>query len=441
MVPPEKIIEAAIRENVDIIGLSGLITPSLDEMVYLAKELDKLNISIPIMIGGATTSRAHTAVKIAPEYTATVVHVNDASRAVTVASNLLQAETKEGYVKGIREEYDALREGYLNRSRDKNYLSIEDARKNKLQLNWDNFNPVKPNFIGTKTVEVDLYELVDFIDWTPFFNSWELYGKYPAILTDDVVGEQATNLFADDQEMLEKIVSEKWLTAKGILGIFPANQVNDDDIQVFDENGKELVKFLTLRQHSQKTVGAPNIALSDFIAPKELKQDYFGCFCVTTGFGVEEKAIEFEAQLDDYNSILVKALGDRLAEAFADYLHLKVRREIWGYASDENLSNQDLISEEYKGIRPAPGYPACPDHLEKPTIWKLLNVEQEIGVRLTESMAMWPASSVSGYYFANPESKYFGLGKIKEDQVVDYAKRRGISTEKANKWLSPNIAD
>lgn len=441
MVPPEKIIEAAIRENVDIIGLSGLITPSLDEMVYLAKEMDKLNISIPIMIGGATTSRAHTAVKIAPEYAATVVHVNDASRAVTVASNLLQAETKEGYVKGIREEYNALREGYLNRSRDKNYLSIEDARKNKLQLNWDNFNPVKPNFIGTKTVEVDLSELVDFIDWTPFFNSWELYGKYPAILTDEVVGEQATALFIDAQKMLNDLISENWLMAKGILGIYPANQVNDDDIQVFEENGKELVKFLTLRQQSQKTVGAPNIALSDFIAPKELKQDYFGCFCVTTGFGVEEKAIEFEAQLDDYNSILVKALGDRLAEAFAEYLHLKVRKEIWGYASDENLSNQDLISEEYKGIRPAPGYPACPDHLEKPTIWKLLNVEQEIGVRLTESMAMWPASSVSGYYFANPESKYFGLGKIKEDQVIDYAKRRGISTEKANKWLNPNIAD
>ncbi|MGV1012751.1 MAG: vitamin B12 dependent-methionine synthase activation domain-containing protein [Flavobacterium sp.] len=440
MVPPEKIIEAAIRENVDIIGLSGLITPSLDEMVYLAKEMDKLNISIPIMIGGATTSRAHTAVKIAPEYTATVVHVNDASRAVTVASNLLQAETKEGYVKGIREEYDALREGYLNRSRDKNYLSIEDARKNKLQLNWDNFNPVKPNFIGAKTIEVDLSELVDFIDWTPFFNSWELYGKYPAILTDEVVGEQATNLFADSQEMLEKIVSEKWLTAKGILGIFPANTVNDDDIEL--KLPASSFQLLTLRQQSQKTAGAPNIALADFIAPKDSgKQDYIGCFCVTTGFGVDEKASEFEKQLDDYNSILVKALGDRLAEAFAEYLHLKVRKEIWGYASDENLSNQDLISEEYKGIRPAPGYPACPDHLEKPTIWKLLNVEQEIGVRLTESMAMWPASSVSGYYFANPESKYFGLGKIKEDQVIDYAKRRGISTEKANKWLSPNIAD
>ncbi|WP_394760107.1 methionine synthase [Flavobacterium sp.] len=441
MVSPEKIIETAIKENVDIIGLSGLITPSLDEMVYLAKEMEKLNIKIPIMIGGATTSRAHTAVKIAPEYKQTVVHVNDASRAVTVASNLLQAETKEGYVKAIREEYDKLRDGYLNRSRDKNFLSLAEARKNKLKLDWDNFTQVRPNFIGTKTIEVALSELADYIDWTPFFSSWELYGKYPAILTDEVVGEQATALFIDAQKMLNDLISENWLTAKGILGIYPANQVNDDDIQVFDENGKELVKFLTLRQQSQKTVGAPNIALSDFIAPKELKQDYLGCFCVTTGFGVDEKAAEFEKQLDDYNSILIKALGDRLAEAFAEYLHLKVRKEIWGYASDENLSNQDLISEEYKGIRPAPGYPACPDHLEKPTIWKLLNVEENIGVKLTESMAMWPASSVSGYYFANPESKYFGLGKIKEDQVIDYAKRRGISTEMATKWLSPNIAD
>ncbi|MFN3753220.1 methionine synthase [Flavobacterium sp.] len=443
MVPPEKIIEAAVRENVDIIGLSGLITPSLDEMVYLAKEMDKLNIKIPVMIGGATTSRAHTAVKIAPEYKETVVHVNDASRAVTVASNLLQAETKETYAKTVREEYDKLREGYLNRSRDKNYHSIEDARKNKLQLDWNNFTPVKPNFIGTKTIEVELSELVGFIDWTPFFQSWELFGKYPAILTDEVVGEQATALFEDAQKMLNQIVSEKWLTAKGILGIFPANTINDDDIQVTPTtNNQQPTTFLTLRQQSQKTAGAPNIALADFIAPKDSgKQDYIGCFCVTTGFGVDEKAAEFEKQLDDYNSILVKALGDRLAEAFAEYLHLKVRKEIWGYASEESLSNQDLIDEEYKGIRPAPGYPACPDHLEKPTIWKLLNVEQEIGVKLTESMAMWPAASVSGYYFANPESKYFGLGKIKEDQVIDYAKRRGIATEVATKWLSPNIAD
>ncbi|MQP53327.1 MULTISPECIES: methionine synthase [unclassified Flavobacterium] len=440
MVPPEKIIEIAIKENVDIIGLSGLITPSLDEMVYLAKEMDKLNIKIPVMIGGATTSRAHTAVKIAPEYKETVVHVNDASRAVTVATNLLQPDTKVTYAKSLREEYDTLREGYLNRSREKNFLSIKEARKNKFKIDWENYEPIKPNFIGTKTIEVELSELVDFIDWTPFFQSWELYGKYPAILTDEIVGEQATNLFEDAQKMLSQIVSEKWFSAKGILGIFPANTVNDDDIELVTSSGVE--KFLSLRQQSQKTVGAPNIALADFIAPKEIgKQDYIGCFCVSTGFGVDEKASEFEKQLDDYNSILVKALGDRLAEAFAEYLHLKVRKEIWGYASDEVLSNEDLIKEQYNGIRPAPGYPACPDHLEKPTIWKLLNVEQEIGVKLTESMAMWPASSVSGYYFANPESKYFGLGKIKKDQLEDYAKRRNSSVEQAEKWLSPNLAD
>jgi 5-methyltetrahydrofolate--homocysteine methyltransferase len=441
MVAPEKIIAAAIEHNVDIIGLSGLITPSLDEMVYLAKELDKLNVQIPIMIGGATTSRAHTAVKIAPQYKATVVHVNDASRAVTVAGNLLNSDTKEKYTQDIRTEYDALREGYLNRSRDKNFLTIEQARANKLQLDWSKYTPTKPNFIGTKTVDVAIADLVDYIDWTPFFNSWELYGKYPAILNDEVVGEQATSLFADAQKMLAQLINENWLTAKGILGIFPANTINDDDIQLTTDNGQQFT-FLTLRQQSQKTAGAPNIALADFIAPKDSGvQDYMGCFCVTTGFGVEEKAKEFEKDLDDYNSILVKALGDRLAEAFAEYLHLQVRKEIWGYASDENLSNQDLIAENYKGIRPAPGYPACPDHLEKPTIWKLLNVEQEIGVTLTESMAMWPASSVSGYYFANPESKYFGLGKIKQDQVEDYSKRRNTTLEQAQKWLAPNIAD
>ncbi|MDP2161123.1 MAG: methionine synthase [Flavobacterium sp.] len=442
MVPPEKIIEVAIRENVDIIGLSGLITPSLDEMVYLAKEMDKLNIKIPIMIGGATTSRAHTAVKIAPEYKETVVHVNDASRAVTVATNLLQPETKTAYAKTVREDYDHLREGYLNRSREKNFLSITEARKNKLQLDWENYIPSKPNFIGTKTVEVELYELVDFIDWTPFFQSWELFGKYPAILTDEIVGQQASDLFEDAQKMLKQIVNEKWLIAKGILGIFPANSIDDDIIIGTDVACNVSTVFITLRQQSQKTVGAPNIALADFIAPKESGiQDYIGCFCVTTGFGVDEKASEFEKQLDDYNSILVKALGDRLAEAFAEYLHLKVRKEIWGYASDEKLSNEDLIKENYTGIRPAPGYPACPDHLEKPTIWKLLNVEEKIGVKLTESMAMWPAASVSGYYFAHPESKYFGLGKIKKDQVEDYAKRRSISLEMATKWLSPNIAE
>lgn len=441
MVPPEKIIAAAIEHNVDIIGLSGLITPSLDEMVYLAKELDKKGMKIPVMIGGATTSRAHTAVKIAPQYRETVIHVNDASRAVTVAGSLLNKD-KKIYASDIRAEYDAFRETFLNRSRDKNFLTIEQARKNKLQLDWENFTPVKPNVLGEQVIEVELDVLVPYIDWTPFFRTWELFGKYPAILTDEVVGEQATSVFADANEMLEVILKEKKLTAKGIYGIFPANQVNDDDIELTDENGKPLQTFLTLRQQSQKTKGAPNIALSDFIAPKDSgKIDYMGAFCVTTGFGVDEWAAEFEKDLDDYNSIMVKALADRFAEAFAEYLHEKIRKEIWGYSADEALTTEGMIAEDYKGIRPAPGYPACPDHLEKPTIWKLLNVEKEIGVTLTESMAMWPASSVSGYYFGNPESKYFGLGKIKEDQVIDYAKRRSISTEVATKWLNPNIAD
>jgi 5-methyltetrahydrofolate--homocysteine methyltransferase len=442
MVPPEKIIETAIKENVDIVGLSGLITPSLDEMVYLAKEMDRLNIKIPLMIGGATTSRAHTAVKIAPQYQGTVVHVNDASRAVTVATNLLQPDTKTSYSKSIKEEYDTLREGYLNRSREKNLVSLAEARKNKFQIDWNNYPPAKPNFIGIKKIEVEISELVDYIDWTPFFQSWELYGKYPAILTDEVVGEQATHLFTDAQKMLHQIINENWLTAKGILGIFPANAENDDITLFPTTNYQQPTTFLCLRQQSKKTAGSPNLALADFIAPKETGiQDYIGCFCVTTGFGVDEKATEFEKQLDDYNAILVKALGDRLAEAFAEYLHLKVRKEIWGYASDEALSNEDLIKEEYKGIRPAPGYPACPDHLEKVTIWNLLQVEQEIGVKLTESMAMWPASSVSGYYFAHPESKYFGLGKIQLDQVEDYAKRRGISIEEAKKWLGSVLVD
>ena len=440
MVPPEKIIEAAIAENVDIIGLSGLITPSLDEMVYLAKELDRLNIKIPVMIGGATTSRAHTAVKIAPEYRETVVHVNDASRAVTVAGNLLNASTKTDYAQNLRTEYDELREGYLSRSREKNFLTIARARANRLQLD---FNPVVPKQLGVHTVEVDIETLIPYIDWTPFFRTWELYGKYPAILQDEVVGEQATSVFADAKTMLAQIVAEKKLSAKGVYGIFEANSVDDDDIEVHPTtNDQQPTTFLTLRQQSEKTQGAPNLALADFIAPKASGvKDYIGAFCVTTGFGVAEWAAAFENQHDDYNSIMLKAIADRLAEAFAEYLHEKVRTEYWGYAADENLSNDDLIAEAYKGIRPAPGYPACPDHLEKPTIWKLLDVEKNTGVKLTESMAMWPASSVSGYYFAHPQSKYFGLGKIKEDQVADYAVRRGISTEEARKWLGSNVAE
>lgn len=438
MVPPEKIIETAVKEQVDIIGLSGLITPSLDEMVYLAKELNKIKSNIPIMIGGATTSRAHTAVKIAPEYQNTVIHVNDASRAVTVINNLLQTDKNQEFKEKIRHEYETLRSDFLDRARDKKYLSLTDARKNKFKIDWEKEHIKKPNFLGKKKIEVDLTELLPYIDWTPFFRSWQLFGKYPAILNDETVGEQATILFEEAQIMLQKIVTEKWFIAKGIIGIFTANQINDDDIEITDTT--HTYTLLTLRQQLDKSNRVPNIALADFIAPKATKiTDYMGLFCVSTGFGVEEKAKEFEVIQDDYNAILVKSLGDRLAEAFAEYLHEKIRKEIWGYAQNETLNNDDLIKEEYQGIRPAPGYPACPDHLEKQTIWKILKVEEEIGVKLTESLAMWPASSVSGYYFANSQAKYFGVGKIKQDQVIDYANRRNITIDEATKWLSPNI--
>ena len=447
MVPPEKIVETAIREKVDIIGLSGLITPSLDEMVYVSKALEKQNVTIPIIIGGATTSRAHSAVKIAPHYSNTVVYINDASRAVTVVGDLLKKDSKI-YKDQIREEYDKFREQFLKRTKKKEYLTIAEARKNKFKINWNTSEIVKPKQLGIQILEdFDITKLEDFIDWSPFFRSWDLHGKYPAILTDEIVGEQATILFADAQELLKRIFDEKLLKAKGIFGLFEANTINDDDIEItlpegHAERSRNTYEFLTLRQQSKKAAGKPNIALSDFIAPKATgKQDYMGCFCVSTGFGTHELAAKFEADHDDYNSIMIKALADRLAEAFAEYLHKEVRINHWNYTDDDNLTNDDLIKESYKGIRPAPGYPACPDHLEKQTIWKLLNVEKNIGVKLTESLAMWPAASVSGYYFANPEARYFGLGKIKEDQIEDYSKRRGISNEEATKWLSPNIAD
>ncbi|REG89062.1 vitamin B12 dependent-methionine synthase activation domain-containing protein [Winogradskyella sediminis] len=464
MVPPEKIIETAIKENVDIIGLSGLITPSLDEMVYVSKSLEKQNVKIPLIIGGATTSRAHSAVKIAPHYNNTVVHINDASRAVTVVGDLLKEDSKI-YKNQIREEYDAFREQFLKRTKKKEYLTIADARKNKFKINWKTSEIVKPKELGIQIIkDFDITKLEDFIDWSPFFRSWDLHGKYPAILTDNIVGEQATELFADAQVLLKRIFDEKLLKAKAIFGLFEANTVNDDDIEINIEechrkrshevsnsaSQKEGLdcpqpskfKFLTLRQQSKKSEGKPNLALADFIAPKATnKQDYIGCFCVSTGFGTAALAAQFEAEHDDYNSIMIKALADRLAEAFAEFLHKEVRTKHWGYAKNEDLTNADLIKENYKGIRPAPGYPACPDHLEKTTIWDILKVEENIGVKLTESLAMWPAASVSGYYFGNPEAKYFGLGKIKEDQIEDYSKRRGISHEEATKWLSPNIAD
>jgi 5-methyltetrahydrofolate--homocysteine methyltransferase len=453
MVPPEKIIAAAIEHSVDVIGLSGLITPSLDEMVHLAKEMERQNFNVPLLIGGATTSKAHTAVKIDPQYSQAVVHVNDASRAVTVVGDLLQKETSEGYKKSIKEDYNVFRDKFLKRSVQKEYKSIDKARQNKFKIEWAASEIVKPNELGIQIIEdMDLEKLVPFIDWTPFFRSWELHGKYPDILTDTVVGEQATDLFADVQNLLREILEEKKLKAKAIFGLFPANSINNDDIELKrhpehsrgakDEVQPSIFIFRTLRQQLQRREGVPDYALADFIAPKETgKQDYVGCFCVSTGFGTEELAKEYEAELDDYSSIMIKALADRLAEAFAEYLHKEVRTKHWGYAVNEDLGNEELINEKYNGIRPAPGYPACPDHLEKLTIWEILKVEENIGVRLTESLAMWPAASVSGYYFGNPQARYFGLGKIKQDQVEDFATRKGIEMETANKWLAPNIVD
>ena len=445
MVPPEKIIETAKKENVDVIGLSGLITPSLDEMVFLAKEMERQDFSVPLLIGGATTSKAHTAVKIDPQYKHAVAHVNDASRAVTVVGDLLKVSSREKYKNDLKVQYDEFRKNFGKRSKIKSFLSIEEARKNKFQIDWENTKISKPAELGIQVIEdFDLHELVDYIDWSPFFRSWDLHGRYPDILKDEIVGEQAQSLFNDAQVLLQRILDEKLLKAKAVFGLFEANTINHDDIEVkyrWDSKDKTAI-FRTLRQQLKKHGDQPNFALADFIAPKETGvQDYMGCFCVSTGFGTQELAAKFENEHDDYNSIMIKALADRLAEAFAEYLHKEVRTQHWGYASDESLSNEELIKEAYKGIRPAPGYPACPDHLEKLTIWEILQVKEKIGVELTESLAMWPAASVSGYYFSNPEARYFGLGKIKEDQVRDFADRKGIEYKKAEKWLNPNIAD
>lgn len=442
MVPPEKILQKAKEEGVDIIGLSGLITPSLDEMVHLAKEMERQQFTIPLLIGGATTSKAHTAVKIDPEYSAGVVHVNDASRAVTVVGDLLQESGGAGYRENIKKDYIEFRKQFLKRGKRKEYLPLDEARTNKLKIDWQASDISKPASLGVQVLEdIDLELLVDYIDWTPFFRSWELHGKYPAILEDEVVGEQARELFKDARKMLRQLIDDKLLKAKAVFGLFKANS-EGDDIRLTPGPGTEAKYFRTLRQQLKKKAGVPNMALADFIAPAESGlQDYVGCFCVSAGFGTEELTRKYEAALDDYNAILVKALADRLAEAAAEYLHKVVRTEYWGYAADERLDNEALIKESYQGIRPAPGYPACPDHLEKVTIWELLDVADKIGVTLTDSLAMWPAASVSGYYFAHPSAKYFGLGKITEDQVIDYAERKDIQIEIARKWLSPNIAD
>jgi 5-methyltetrahydrofolate--homocysteine methyltransferase len=438
MVPANTILKKAQEENVDIIGLSGLITPSLDEMVHMAKEMERQGFDLPLLIGGATTSRTHTAVKIAPEYTGPVVHVHDASRSVTVVSNLL-GDNKSTYLENVRVDYEGVRKKFGNRKQIKKYISLEQARKNKLDLGWADYTPPVPRQQGVQVFrDFPLREIVDYIDWTPFFQSWQLWGKFPAILTDKKVGEQATQLYHDAQAMLQKMVDGHWAKAHAVVGIFPANSVNDDDIEVYTDDSRTTVlkTLCNLRQQRKKAPGQANFCLSDFIAPKDTgKADYIGAFAVTAGEGIESKVKEYEAAHDDYNAILIKALADRLAEALTELMHEKIRKEIWGYVPSETLDNDALIAEKYQGIRPAPGYPACPEHTEKITLFDLLNATEKAGISLTESCAMYPAASVSGWYFSHPRSKYFGLGDISDDQLADYAKRKGWTLEVAEKWL------
>ena len=444
MVAPEKIIQAAIDEKADIVGLSGLITPSLDEMVLLAKEMERAGLSIPLLIGGATTSKVHTAVKIDQHYKmGQAIHVIDASRAVTVVESLL-GQKKEAFVKGIQDEYQTTRDHHARHLEQKNLVSIEQARENALRLNFDSGEIIRPLKLGKTLIEsIDLNLLLSYIDWTPFFRTWELHGKYPAILKDDVVGVAASSLFKDAEEMLQKIIKEDWLQTKAVVGLFPANSIGDD-IEIYkDEQRSEVIYTQrTLRQEAKKATGQANLALADFIAPKSSGIiDYIGGFVVTSGHGVDEKVALFEKNNDDYNAILLKSLADRLAEAFTEYLHEMVRKEIWAYANGEILSNEQLIEEKYQGIRPAPGYPACPDHLEKIGLFALLDAEKNTGVFLTENLAMLPASSVSGWYFAHPQAKYFGLGKISKRQVIDVISRRGGEFEMDKKWYNSIVLD
>lgn len=447
MVSSDKILEESKKHNVDVIGLSGLITPSLDEMVHVAKEMERLGFKIPLLIGGATTSKVHTAVKITPHYSGPVVHVNDASKSVPVASCLISSDLRNAFMEEVKRDYDRVREQNKNAQSQNKFISIEEARANKFPIDWKKVNIHKPVFIGAKTfTDYSLIEIAEYIDWTPFFHSWELKGSYPKIFNDPNRGAEAKKLFDDAQAMLKKIISEKWLKANAVIGIFPANS-SGDDINIYDDNSAKKIKctFHSIRQQTKKPAGQYNLALSDFVAPKSQTQhsepntDFIGAFAVTTGIGIDEQVKRFEKNHDDYSAIMLKALADRLAEAFAELMHKKVRTEIWGYAKDEKLSNEDLIKEEYKGIRPAPGYPAQPDHTEKKTIWKLLDVEKNAGIKLTESMAMFPTAAVSGLYFAHPDSHYFGVSKIQKDQVEDYAKRKGMTLQEAEKWLGPNL--
>ncbi len=443
MVPCEKILEKALEINPDIIGVSGLITPSLDEMVHIAKEMERTKLSIPLLIGGATTSKVHTAVKIAPEYSKPAVYVNDASRAVNVVSALL-SEKKNAYFEKVKNEYEELRKLHANKQSDVKYITLDEARANKFITEWGSVQITKPTIFGNKVYKnFPISEIAAYIDWTPFFHAWEMKGSYPKILSDPLRGSEASKLFRDGKELLKKIIERQWLTANAVIGFYPANTVGDDDIELYaDDTRKKIIATLhTLRQQTKKPEGTPNLALADFIAPKETNiKDYIGAFAVTAGIGIENQLAKFEKDHDDYSAIMLKALADRLAEAFAELMHLKVRKELWGYAPGENLGNEELIKETYRGIRPAPGYPASPDHTEKRLHFDLLQVEKNTGIKLTESMAMYPAASVSGLYFAHPDAQYFALGKITKEQVTDYSRRKGITLEEAEKWLRPILS-
>ncbi len=443
MVSCDKILEAAKRENAHIIGLSGLITPSLDEMVHVASEMQRLGFDLPLLIGGATTSPAHTAVKIEPQYEGPVIYVKDASRSVGVAQALVQPDTCAALVEKTRTDNARRRNEHSKKKRLTPQLSLFQARERKHECDWGNYQPPVPNFQGNRVFDnIDLAVLRDFIDWMPFFNAWEFHGKYPQILSDKIVGEAATSLFNDATAMLDRIIDEKWLQARAVVGFYPANASDHDDVLVYAdaERSGVLERLVHLRQQRAKAEGHPQSCLGDFILPVgHGPVDYIGGFAVTAGIGIDEHVVRFEKEHDDYSSIILKALADRLAEALAEYMHQRTRREFWGYASDEALTSQDLIAEKYRGIRPAPGYPACPDHTEKAKLWQLLDVEASIGLRLTESFAMYPTAAVSGFYFAHPDARYFAVGKIGRDQVESYAERQGISVAEAERWLAPNL--
>jgi 5-methyltetrahydrofolate--homocysteine methyltransferase len=441
MVPADKILQAAKDNNADMIGLSGLITPSLDEMVHVAKEMERQGFTIPLLIGGATTSRAHTAVKIEPNYSAATVYVTDASRAVGVAGSLLSEELGDDYRAKVKKEYEEVRQRHAGRKQQAAMHPLEAARANAFKGDWQDYTPPTPSFLGLRIFDgYSLAELAEHIDWSPFFQTWELAGSYPKILNDETVGEHARQLFQDAKAMLKIIVEQNWLTARAVVGFFPANRIGDDIVLYTDATrGEVLTTLHHLRQQNIKPPGQPNYCLSDFIAPEGVA-DYIGSFAVTAGLGIEPHLDKFAEQHDDYSSIMLKALADRLAEAFAELMHKRVRREFWGYAPDEHFTNEQLINEDYRGIRPAPGYPACPDHTEKSTLFELLQPLENAGISLTESFAMYPASSVSGWYFSHPTSKYYNVGKINQDQLEDYAKRKGMSIKEAERWLGPSLA-